>query len=193
MENAVPYEVLTWVGDFYIAVVGTAFPAVNATPSASWRHLGYTQDGVTVKHGQKIEKINVDQETGAVKATRTEESLSHETSLLETTLENLADYLGGTVTDTPAGVGTIGTRSIGLYAGPMVKNFAVLFRGVSAYGNFAAQYQIPVCFFDGDAELKYEKGKAVATKITLEALVDPNAVSDSEKFGKLVMQDAAAL
>jgi len=193
MENAVPYEVLTGVGDFYIAPEGTAFPAVNATPSASWRHLGYTQDGITVKHGQKIEKIYVDQETGGVKATRTEESLSHETSLLETTLENLADYLGGTVTDTPAGTGTIGIRSLGLYAGPNVKNFAVLFRGASAYGNYPAQYQIPVCYFDGDVELKHEKGKPVAAKITLEALVDPNAVSVSEKFGKLVMQDAVAL
>ncbi|CAK0773835.1 conserved hypothetical protein [Gammaproteobacteria bacterium] len=189
-----PYEILTGAGVCYIAPLGTTFPAVNAVPGASWRDLGYTQDGLTAKKTQKIDKVRVDQETGPVKAARSEEDLTLETSLAEGTLENMADYLGGTVTDTPAGAGTIGTRALGMYAGSEVKQFAMLFRGKSAYGAFNSQFQVPVCFIDGDAELKFVKGGENAKiKMAFTALVDPNAVSDSEKFGKLVMQDAAAL
>ena len=192
--NSVPYEILTGVGNLYLAPLGTAFPAVNAVPGAAWRDLGYTQEGVSIKKSQKIEKINVDQETGAVKASRMEESQTIETNLAEATLENLADYVGNTVTDTPAASGTIGIREVGLYSGGYVKTYSALFRGMSAYGNYPAQYQVPVCYIDGDAELKFQKGgKNPVIKIALEALVDPNATSESEKFGKIVMQDAVAL
>lgn len=192
--NSSPYEILTGVGDLYIAPVGTTFPAVDAVPNASWRALGYTQEGVSVKKKSKIETVNVDQDTGAVKAARSEEALTIETQLAELTLENLADYLGNTVTDTPAASGVAGTRSVGMYSGAYVKTFALLFRGTSAYGNYPAQYQVPVCYFDGDTEMKHEKGGKNATiKAAFEALVNPNAVADSEKFGTLVMQDAAAL
>jgi hypothetical protein len=193
LTNSEPYEILTGVGDLYLATLGTAFPTVDATPGASWRHLGFTQDGVSVKRKQKIEKINVDQETGGVKANRTEESLTIETSLAELTAENLADALGNSVTTTAAGTGTIGKKEVGLYSGGYVKNFTLLFRGKSAYGEMPAQYQIPVCYIDGDLELKSEKGKNQVIKAAFEALVDPDATSDDEKFGKLVMQHQAAL
>ncbi len=194
--NAKPYEILTGVGTLFVAVVGTAFPAVDVLDAAlpvAWRALGYTQDGVSIKKTSKVEKIPVDQETGAVKASRTEEGLTIETMLAEATLENLADFLGNTVTDTPAGSGTIGTRAVGLYSGGYVKSFALLFRGKSAYGDYQAQYQVPMAYLDGDAELKFAKGKNPAIKAAFEALVDPDATVEAEKFGKLVMQDAVAL
>lgn len=177
----------------YIAPLGTTFPAVDAVPGAAWRHMGYTQDGLTVKMSQKVEKINVDQETGGVKASRTEESMTLETSLAEATLENLADHIGTTVTDTAPGVGTIGTREVGHYRGGYVKTFSALVRGKSAYGDYPAQTQVPVCYIDGDLELKQEKGKNQAIKVAFEALVDQDATSDVFKFGKTVMQDGIAL
>lgn len=194
MTNSKPYAILTGVGDLFIAPVGTAFPVVDAVPGVAWRALGYTQEGVTVKKSSKIEKVLVDQDTGPVKASRSEEGLTVETQLAEATLENLADYLGNTVTDTPAAAGVAGTRSVGLYSGAFVKTFALLFRGISTYGNLPSQYQVPVCYFDGDTEMKHQKGGKNATiKAAFEALVNPDAVTDTEKFGNLIHQDAAAL
>ena len=129
-----PYEILTGVGTLYVAPVGTVFPDLDDNPSATWRNLGNTQDGVKVTLDQKIDEHSVDQETGAVKASRSEESLVLETSLAEATLENLADVIGATLIDTPAGVGTIGTREVPLYKGANVKTFAFLFRDIQPTG-----------------------------------------------------------
>jgi len=191
--NSKPYEILTGVCSLYIAPLGTTFPTVDTVPGAAWRNPGYTQEGLSIKMAQKIEKIPVDQETGAVKASRSEESMTVETNLAEATLENLADALGDTVTDTAPGVGTIGTREVGNYRGGNVKTFALLVRGMSAYGNFPAQTQIPVCYIDGDIEMKYVSGKNPVIKVAFEALVDPDATEDRYKFGKTVMQDGIAL
>jgi hypothetical protein len=42
-------------------------------------------------------------------------------------------------------------------------------------------------------ELKASKDENQAIKVEFHALLDPNAASDEDKFGHLVMQDAAAL
>jgi len=191
--NTAPYEILTGVGELFVAPVGTAFPALGANPGSEWTHLGQTQDGVKVSAEQSITKIRTDQETGPVKATRTEEDLIITTKLAEMTLENLATVLGNTVTDTAPGAGTIGTRSTGLYRGQLVKTYAFLFRGVSAYGAFPAQYEVPVGFFAGNTETEYKKDGNAQIGAEFHALVDPNADTAGEKFGRLVMQDAAAL
>lgn len=191
--NFQPYEILTGVGKLYIAPAGTAFPAVNEAPGASWRDLGDTQDGVTVKLGEKVTEVMVDQETAPLKATRSEESLVIETALAEATLENLADVLGQTVTDTPPGVGTIGTRKVQLYRGPNVKTFAFLFRGTSAYGDYPAQYELPYGYVSGEIELESTKDDNQKIKVEFHNLINPNAATDADKFGTLVMQDAAAL
>jgi hypothetical protein len=193
MTNVAPYEILTGVGELYLAPVGTAFPAVDAVPGASWIDLGNTQDGVTVTADQDITEIRVDQETGPVKATRSEESLVIATKLAAMTLENLAYVLGNTVTDTPPGAGTIGTREVGMYRGQAVTTYALLFRGVSAYGNYPAQYEVPMGYFGGSAESEYTKDGNAGIPCEFHALVDPNAATAAEKFGTLVMQDAAAL
>lgn len=188
-----PYEILTGVGRLYSAEVGTAFPDVDETPNASWRDLGDTQDGVTVTLDQKIDEHRVDQETGPVKASRSEESAVLETSLAEATMENLADVLGATVQDTMAAAGVPGTREVPLYRGANVKTKAFLFRGSSAYGNYPAQYELPVGYFGGAVELKDSKDGNRAIGVEFHALVDHNAATDSEKFGRLIMQDELAL
>ncbi len=188
-----PYEILTGVGELYVAPVGTTFPDLDAAPGASWRNLGITQDGVTVTLDQKIDEHRGDQETGPLKASRSEESATLETTLMEGTLENLADVLGNTVTDTPPASGNIGTREVPLYRGSSVKEFAFLFRGSSAYGNYPAQYELPRGYFGGTTELKDTKDGNRAIGVEFHVLVDPTASSDTEKFGRLIMQDAEAL
>ncbi len=188
-----PYEILTGVGRLYIATPGTSFPKVNETPPAAWRDLGVTQDGIAVKLDEKINEVYVDQETAPLKATRSEETLVIEATLAETTLENLADVLGQSVTDTAPTAGSIGTRKVRLYRGATVKTFAFLFRGTSAYGEYDAQYEVPYGYISGSVELKQAKDDNQKIKIEIHALLDPNASTDEDKFGHLVMQDAAAL
>jgi len=187
------YSLLTGVGSLYIAPVGTAFPALTASPASPWRSLGETQDGVDVNSDDKVELVRTDQRTGPVKATRTDETLVIKTKLAEATYENLADALGVDLTDTAPGSGTIGTRSIPLHRGAVVEEFAFLFRGNSPYGAYPAQYELPRAYCDEVGVLKYEKGKNAAIPITFKALEDLNAATEAERYGRLIAQDAAAL
>lgn len=187
------YELLVGVGQAWVAAVGTTFPTLSSTPGSSWRDVGETQDGLTVTPDQDVEEITTDQRTGAVLAIRTSESVTLETKLAQHSLENLADVLGVTVMDTPAGTGTIGTREIPLHRGSKVTEFAFLFRGISPYGDFPAQYEVPRGYFGGETALEFVKDNNTPIPVEFHALEDLNAATESERFGRLVAQDAAAL
>lgn len=187
------YALLTNVGRLYIAPVGTEFPDLTETPASPWRDLGDTQEGVDVNSDDKIELVRTDQRTGPVKATRVDETVVVKTKLAEATLENLKDALGVGVTDTAPEVGTIGTREIPLHRGSVVAEFALLFRGDSPYGAFPAQYELPRAYCDEAGTIKYDKGKNVPVVVTFKCLEDLNATYESERYGRLIAQDAAAL
>lgn len=193
MTNTTPYSLLVGVGTLYIAPANTAKPAVNAAPSGAWRSLGETDGGVKVNKTQNIEKFSSDQRTGNTKAVRTEEGVTIETNLQETTLENLADVTGVVVTDVAPGSGTIGTRSVPLHSGAVVDEYALLFRGSSPYGDYQAQYWVPRGFFDGDIESEFTKDGKTLIPAKFEALEDLNAATEAERFGIYEVQDAAAL
>lgn len=186
------FALLTGIGNLYVADANTAPPDLGDAPGGSWRSLGETQDGVDVEPGQKIELVRTDQRTGAVKAVRSEESLKLKTKLAEHTLENYADALGGTVTDTAPGSGTIGTRSVNMHRGATVTEFAFLFEGHSPYLDGPAYYYVPRGYFDLDS-IKYDKAKNAPIPITFEALEDLEASTEEERFGYLIAKDAAAL
>jgi hypothetical protein len=186
------YDLLVGVGTLYVAAAGTAMPALTATPSGSWRALGETDGGVKVTKTQNMEAFSSDQRTGNVKAVRTEEGLTVETSLLESTLENLADVINGTVTTTPAGTGVIGKKSSTMYKGGTVSEFALLFRGSSAYGAFPAQFYVPRGFFNDDVEMEFLKDDKTVIPVKFEALEYLSASTDAERFGVFEHQTAAA-
>lgn len=187
------YEILTGVGTLYIAAAGTAKPDVEDTPGSSWTSLGETDGGVKVTKTQNIETFSSDQRTGKVKAVRTEEGLTIETNLMEATLEKLAKVISGTVTDTAPGVGTIGVRDLPLYAGAAVAEFALLFRGDSAYGAaYPAQFYIPRGYMDDDVEMEFTKEGKTLIPVKFEALEDLDAANEEDRFGVFEMQDAAA-
>ena len=178
------YEILTGSGTLYVATVGTAFPAVNAAPSASWTNLGETTEGVKVTHDEKIEVHTTDQRTGGAKAVRTEESLMIETKLAQGTLENLAKLLGKTVTGSSP-------KELTLYKGAVVQEYAFLFRAASPYGAaFAEQYQLPRGFFEGPVEPEYTKDGKMVYAAKFNALEDLTAATEADRFGKLVAQTA---
>jgi len=192
MPNAQPYGILVGPGKLYVAAVGTAFPDVDADPGVEWTDLGDTDGGVTVTLEQTIDQHRTDQSTGPKKATRSEENLYIETNLAEATLENLAYALTESVVDTPPGTGQIGTRELQLYRGKAVNEYAFLFRAYSPYGNYPGQYQLPRGYFDGEIGLAYVKDTKVLIPVRFVALEDPNAATEAERFGSVIVQDAEA-
>lgn len=194
MSNAnQPYAILVGVGTLYVAPVGTAMPALTATPSGAWVSLGETDGGVKITKSRNREKFTSDQRTGTVKAVQTEEGVQVETNLHESTLENLAAAIGGTVAVTAAGSGTIGKKLLKLYGGATVGEYALLFRGNSPYGDWPGQFCLPRGYMDDDVESEFTKDEKVLIPIKFEALEDLNAATSSDRFGYVEYQHAAAL
>lgn len=193
-----PYEIVAHPLTVYLAPVGTAFPAVDATPAVAWQRLGaglenYGDDGVTVSHPQTVEKWR-GQSVQPVKAFRTEEDLIIAFTLHDVSAATYARILNdATVTQTAAGVGTPGTSAFPLARGSSIATYALLARGKSPANNdLTAQYQVPYCYPDGEPEVVYQKGEPAGLEFELHALVDRNATSERERFGRLVIQTAPA-
>lgn len=195
-----PYEIIMAPFEIWLAPVSTAFPDVDETPAGDWELLGTNglknmdEAGVVVTHSQTIEKKRTLGSTGAVKAARTEEDMSVGFTLVDLSLEQYAKVLNDvTVTPVAKGVGTPGYRSIPLRQGRDVAVFALLAKGVSPYGDtYAAQYQIPICYQSASPTPTFVKGDAAALECLFEALEDPDAASDDERFGVFVAQDDVA-
>ena len=192
--STVPYNVLVGVGTLYIGAANLAKPAtVETVPGAGWTSLGETDGGVTIRKTQNIERFSSDQRTGNTKAVRTEEGLEIETNLNESTLENLAYAMEGTITSVAPGAGTIGTKALKMYKGADVGTFALLFRGTSPYGaNFAGEFYVPVVFSAEDIELEFTKDGKTLIPVKFEALEDTTAGSAADRFGVITYKSAVA-
>lgn len=189
-----PFEIIAGPATVYVAPVGTAFPAINAAPSASWTSLGDTEGGVTVTHEQSVTLLRVDQSTGPKKAIRTEEALVISFSLANLTLENYARIMNDVaVTDTAPGTGTAGHRSFKMRLGPDVARFAMLIRGPSPYMDANLQYEIPVVVQSGSPSVSFVRDDKSVLSVEFNAIEDSNASSPADRFGTLRAQDAAPL
>ena len=191
------YEtVLVGPGKLYVADFSStlAFPNVETAPPGTWVELGEIDGGVTITPSQTIDLHRVDSETGPVKATRSEEDVVISASLAEMTLEHLKEvFNSNSLIATAAASGVPGTKAIGLYRGLVVTERALLFRTKqSPYGNYVTQYEVPRGVFIGEAGMAWTKDEKTMIPVEFTALVDPNASSDNEKFGRVVMQDAAS-
>ncbi len=194
-----PYEVIAAPGTVYLAPVGTAFPDVDTTPVAPWVKVGttgdrnYNEDGIKVRHSETVELWRSAGSTGARKAFRTAEALRVSLVLADLSLEEYAVALNhNTVTDTPAGAGTPGTKKVGLSRGLDVTQKALLLRiNASPEGDdWNMQYEIPVAVQVAEPEVVFIKGpNPAALALEWEALEDPLAATADERFGRLVVQD----
>jgi hypothetical protein len=196
-----PYEIITAPFNVYVAPVGTAFPDVDEAPGVLWALLGTNgtrsqdEDGVTITHEQTVNEIRAGGSTGPIKAARAEESLVVAFNLMDLSLEAYAAVLNNaTVTDTPAGAGAMGTRSIGLSRGFAVNAVALLIRGEDGpYGpGLPIQYEVPRAYEAASAAPQFTKGAAAVLACEWRALEDLDAASDEERFGRLVAADAPA-
>lgn len=192
-----PYEIIAAPLTLWLAPIGTAFPLIGAAPAAGWTKIGtngdrnYTDDGVTVSNSQSFEQARPAGALGPVKAFRTEEDQVISLTLMDMTLEQVQIALGGVApTTTAAGVGTAGTKKIGLSRGRAVKEYALLARGVSPYQDetMALQYEVPRVYQSGSPETVFKKGEPAGVALEFTALEDLAAANDFERFGRMLAQ-----
>lgn len=194
-----PLEILAAPYTVWLAPTGEAFPTVTTAPGANWVRLGssgdenYGDDGVSVQHTQSVE-IWRGQNVAPVKAFRTEEGLLVGFTLVDISAAQYARILDrATVTTTAAGAGIPGTDEFPLSRGDVVATWALLARGLSPGGDaFVAQYEVPVVFQQGEPNPVYQKGEPAGLDCEFMALADPAASTTRERFGRFVIQTAAA-
>lgn len=191
--NTVPFEVIAAPYRMYLAEVGTVFPLVDAEPSVDWILVGTSGDlnldadaGVTVEHSQTTAPWRSLGDCGSRKIFRTEEDLKIKVKLVDVSLEQYKLALNHNA----VGMHT-GYRSVGLSRGFNVATHALLIRGdVSPYGEEgASQYEVPRAAQTGNPSVVFKKGIPAGLDLEWMALVDPDAESVDERFGRLVAQD----
>jgi len=200
MENAIPYEVLGAPFTVWAAPVGTAFPDVDAEPTSPWAKVGtsgdlnYFSEGVTVEHSQSMAFFRAAGDCGSRKAFRTEEDLKIRLTLADLTPEQYAHALNdNAITTVAAGVGVPGTKTIGLSRGTAVATMALLVRGPSPeMADGVAQYEVPRAAQTGNPAPVFRNGEPAGLALEWTALVDTDAASADEYFGRLVVQTADA-
>ena len=191
-----PYEIIGAPLTLWLAPVGTAFPLVGAAPAGTWTKVGtsgdanYSDDGVLVQHVQKTETARPAGRTGPVKAWRAEEDLMIGLTLWDLSLEQYAAAMNNlAITTTAAGAGTAGFKRMGLSQGIEVATYALLARGVSAYGDgMVAQYEVPRVFQSANPKIAYKKAKPAGLELEFTALEDMGAATPDVRFGRVVMQ-----
>lgn len=196
-----PYEIVAGPFTLWLAPTGTAFPLLGVAPAEDWVKVGtggdrnYSEEGVTLTHNQSIAQARPGGTTGPVKAWRESEDLLVEMTLWDITLEQYRIAINGAaVTTTAPGSGTIGTKKMGLSRGREVTAYALLVRGVSPYGDtWPLQYEVPRCYESGNPAPQYRKGTPAGLALQFAALEDLAAANESERFGRLLAQHAAAL
>lgn len=200
-----PFEILAAPLTVWLAPVGTAFPLVTAAPGAGWVRIGtngdanYDEDGVTVSHVKKDELVRAAGRNGPMKAFTVEEDLMISLKLMDVSVEQYAtalNKLGTAVQTTAAGVGTAGTKRIGLSQGSDPTVYALLARGVgvSPYADgMNMQYEVPRVFQSGNAKPVFRKGKPALLELEFTALEDLAAATPAERFGRMVAQHQAPL
>lgn len=199
---AAPFEIIVGPMTIWTGPVGESFTDVDTTPAGNWNKLGtsgdrnYNEDGVSINNPQTVELIRMLGGTGPIKASRSEEDLMVTITLHDITLEEWSVAMNGnTVVDTPAASGTPGIRTLDIYKGVEVTQYALLVRGKSPYDdvNWDMQLQIPVVVVTSSPNPIFKKGEPAGLEVEFTAIEDPNAASEADRFGSIVAQDATAL
>lgn len=196
-NNSAPYEIIAAPFVVWYAPLGTAFPAIAIAPPSPWAKVGssgdlnYLDEGIKVSHSQTMNLFRSLGDAGSRKAFRTEEDLMVSLTLADLTLEQYAHALNSnTVTTTAAGAAA-GYKKLGLSRGFSVATYALLLRGPSPYGDdWNMQFEIPRAAQTGNPEPVMRKGEPAALALEWTALVDPDASTEFERFGRLIAQHA---
>lgn len=190
MPNVTPYDIVVGPGTIYVAALDTAFPAIDATPSASWTSLGETEGGVQITPSRETKKITTDQVFAPKKTIIIGRGLTIKFTLAQMTLEHLTKVLDDVaVTAVPNGAGVAGYKYMDLKADQTIPQYAMLIRVPSPYADGYMQYELPSVQPGGEMESSYVKDDKAMLPTTWEANEDPNR---SGYFGKIRAFTAAA-
>jgi hypothetical protein len=195
-DNAAPFEIMSAPFQVYRAPLGTAFPDVDVVPATPWVLIGtsgdlnYGPDGVSVQHAQSVNYWRSLGSAGVRKVFRASEDLTISLSVADMSLEMYRLAIESpTIVTVAGGVGTAGTKSIGLSRGLNVETFALLVKGPSPYGDdMASQYEIPMCCNGGEPEVVFRMDGPAMLALKFIALEDPSATDPRERMGRLVAQ-----
>lgn len=205
--NTVPYEVIAGASiALYTNAADTAKPTLDDDDTAltgdSWTKVGVSGDlsydngaGIVVEHPQSINFWRALGDSGSRKAFRTDEDCIVKVKVVDLRLETYALALNGNaITTTAAGAGTVGFKTLGLSRNLIVNTKALLVRLlVSPYGpDWIGQYYFPRVAIIGSPSVQFMKGDPAGLELQFQALVDPNASDDDNRFGVLEFQTAAA-
>lgn len=193
MENDAPFEIIAAPAKIWVAAVGTTFPVIDVEPNQDWTLLGkagdknISEEGVTISHPQSVEVFRALGSTGPRKVMRTEEDLMISFSLVDLTLEMYRRMLNDNgVTQIEAASGVAGSRKLSMQRGRIVKQFAILARGPSPYGeDWNLQYKVPIVVNIGEPEIVFQKGEPAGLLFELQAIEH-----ETDGFGEIEAQTA---
>lgn len=193
-QTSTPMEILAAPLTLYIAPIGTAFPAIDSTPSGSWALVGtsgaldYDSAGLTVTHNQTLATFTSVASTAPSKVWRTDEQLEISVTLADVSPVSYALSLNdAAITAIMASTGVAGEQDVPLLQGETVALFALLAVGTSAVNNaLNAQYAVPCVYQSANPAPVWKKGAPAELALTFSALNDPNGGG----FGNLRQQTA---
>lgn len=197
MLNSLPYEVLGSPFEVYIAPPGTAKPDIDVDPTSPWAKVGtqgflnHFPEGVSANLSQGTNVFRSAGSTAPRKIFRTEEDAKFGLTIADLTAEQFAIAVNdNTVTTVAAGVGTPGTKTVGLSRGLSVATYALLLKGPSpAMEDGACQFYIPRVAQTGSPNPSFRNGEAAGLALEFTALVDETA---DHQLGLFEVQTADA-
>ncbi len=170
-----PHEIVAAPLTIYLAVIGTAPPAVSDDPTGfdpAWEILGvegarnYDESGVDVDHSETTVDFTPAGSTTPSKRFRTGEVNEMTLNLVDLSPDTYAKVMNDAlVTDTGS------AKSFSLFRGDQVSSFAVLARGQSTVDN-ALNLQVfySKAFVSVDGKVTWTKGKPSMLPIKIQAI-----------------------
>jgi hypothetical protein len=191
-----PFEIIASPFNVYWAPYGEAYPDVDEAPAGNWLLIGksgdknISPDGITITHGQTVERFFMLGGTLPRKAARTEENVTVAFMLHDLTLEQYRLAINNNaVADTPAASGVAGFRELSLSRGPDVTVLSLLLRGPSPYDDaMNTQFEIPAAIEGGEPEVVFAKGQPAGLALEFSIIE-----ATGGELPRVLMQDAAPL
>lgn len=160
-------EVVAAPYDVWLAVVGTAFPAISANPAGAWFKVGsagaenYDEDGIVLALSQAMNEWTGAKNTEASKVWRTADAKEVRVPLVDLSPNQFAKVMDdAAVTTVARAAGAAGQKFFDADRGITVAEFALLARGVSSLGEqFTAQLEVKRCYQSADFEIAGKKGE----------------------------------
>lgn len=197
-------KVVMGLFDIYAAPEGTAWPAINAAPSNTWKKLAIsgkkaqTDAGIKFENAQTVE-VWRGGSTAIQQLARTEEDLKVSMEVADMSHEALSYALNNNaVTSDDATSGVAGKKTVSLSKGSEVKTFALLIRGKTPYAEPQAgviacmQIQLPRVFQSGNSETSFTKGSPALIPLEFTSVEGPNATETDPDLGQIISYTAPA-